>query len=198
MDELSLPEEKKHLRNSMKKLLLQLSKEMRSEMSLKVLENLQKLDAWKNADTVLAFLSMKDEIETENIINAALKEGKKCAVPRLDGEVMEFYYIDSLSDKSLLKHSYGMYEPSPSSPKVSGDDFKSRSILLLAPGLAFDSRCMRLGRGKSFYDRFLSKHENECVRAGIAFQFQITDKVPAEVHDIRLDFVITENRVYSA
>ena len=197
MDELSLPEKKKQIRSSMKKLLLQLSEEKRSEMSLQVLKNLQKLDAWKNAGTVLAFLSMKDEIETAGIINAALNEGKKCAVPRIDGEVMEFYYIDSLSDKSLLMHSYGMYEPSPSSPKVTDDDFKSRMVLMLAPGLSFDSRCMRLGRGKSFYDRYLSKHKNECVKAGIAFQFQITDKVPAEAHDIRLDFVITEKTVYS-
>lgn len=198
MDGLSLPEDKKHLRSSMKKLLLQLSEEKRSEMSLKVLGNLQELDAWKNADTVLAFLSMKDEIETAGIINAALSEGKKCAVPKIDGETMEFYYIDSLSDKNLVMHSYGMQEPLPSSPKVSDHDFKSRSTLLLAPGLAFDSRCMRLGRGKSFYDRFLSKHGSECVKAGIAFQFQITDKVPSEAHDIRLDFVITEKMVYSA
>ena len=174
---LSVSEEKKLLRRKMKTLLLQMSENELAEMSTKVFENIQKLDAWKNADTVLAFLSMKDEIETAGIINAALNEGKKCAVPKINGETIEFYYIDSLSDKNLVMHSYGMPEPSSSAQKVCDDDFKSRSILVLTPGLAFDSACRRLGRGKSYYDRFLTKHKDECVKAGIAFQFQITEKV---------------------
>ncbi|MDX9800036.1 MAG: 5-formyltetrahydrofolate cyclo-ligase [Spirochaetia bacterium] len=198
MDNLTVSEEKKQLRAKMKNLLAQLPKEIRDEISLKVFKRLQKLDAWNNADTVLAFLSMKEEIETGSIINAALKEGKRVAVPRIENNCMEFYYIDSLSDKNLVLHSYGMLEPGSLAPMVKDEDFKQNKILIVTPGLAFDSRCMRLGRGKSYYDRFISKHKNECIKAGIAFQFQITDKIPSEEHDMQLDFVITESRIYTA
>ena len=65
--------------------------------------------------------------------------------------------------------------------------------LALIPGVAFDKKCDRLGRGKGFYDRILN--HLTCTKIGIGFSFQIIDNVPVEDHDKPLDFIVTENEI---
>jgi 5-formyltetrahydrofolate cyclo-ligase len=180
--------------------------------SIEILSRIIALSVWENAQVVLAFLPMKDEVDTIPLIEAALAAGKKTAVPRIDefGD-MVFHYIGSLSAGGLKQHNYGMLEPLSSAPVSDIASLAEKNVLMLIPGLAFDSSCRRLGRGKSFYDRFLtscmrlrSGHiraisgSGSFIKAGIAFDIQITETVPVQEHDITLDYVITEKSVYSS
>ena len=162
--------------------------------SKKVLDKLKKLPEWKNAETVLIFLSLPDEIKTEGIINEALEENKKTAVPRINGNDIVFHYIKSVNS-SLIIHPLGIAEPSPSTPvfnSLSADE----KTLILVPGLAFDKNCFRLGRGKGFYDKFLSGIDKSVKKIGIGYDFQIVESVPAEDHDFPLDSVITDTSIF--
>lgn len=162
--------------------------------SKKVLDKLKKLPEWKNAETVLIFLSLPDEIKTEGIINEALEENKKTAVPRINGNDIVFHYIKSVNS-SLIIHPLGIAEPSPSTPvfnPLSADE----KTLILVPGLAFDKNCFRLGRGKGFYDKFLSGIDKSVKKIGIGYDFQIVESVPAEDHDFPLDSVITDTSIF--
>ena len=66
--------------------------------------------------------------------------------------------------------------------------------IIIVPGLGFDSAGRRLGRGKGFYDRYLSDHP--AIKIGLAFEVQMTKEIPTEPHDVRMDFVVTDQRIY--
>ena len=199
-----IKESKQLLRKKIRQLLNQQNDEFLRKASPEILDNLLKLPAWAEADIILAYLPMKDEVNTIPFIEAALASGKKAAVPRIDGDDIIFHFIDSLSPASFEKHEYGMPEPPASSPVFDTASINEKNVLILVPGLAFDQSCRRLGRGKSFYDRFLSAcmhlsaGSQRFIKAGISFHLQIADAVPVEEHDVILDYVITEKAVYSS
>lgn len=177
--------EKKELRKEIKNRFRLLEREKFAEKSAAVLEKLKKLPQWHRAETVFAFISMKDEIDTEAILTEILASGKKLAVPRIDGENLVFHLIESITE-GLVPDCYGIPEPEASAPVAipAGND------MMLIPGLAFDSRNNRLGRGKGFYDRYLASIPEEVSMIGICYDFQIVDAVPSEPHDKPLDMII--------
>lgn len=177
--------EKKELRKEIKRRFAALAREEFSVKSAVVLEKLKALPEWNKAGTIFAFISMKDEIDTEEILREILNSGKKLAVPRIDGENLVFHLIESITE-GLVPDCYGIPEPEASAPVAipAGND------MMLIPGLAFDSRNNRLGRGKGFYDRYLASIPEAISRIGICYDFQIVDAVPAEPHDKPLDMTI--------
>ena len=198
----SADERKKKLRSSIKTLFSSLSREKKAELSSAVSENLTSLDEWKQADIVFAFLSMKDEVETALLVEKAFSSGKKVAVPRIEGSDIMFHWLpvpqhtESPGEGNLHLHSYGMFEPSAALPAADIKSLSVSRVLVIVPGLAFDRSCRRLGRGKGYYDRFLSGCGGNVARAGIGFEFQVVDTIPVEEHDELLDMVVTESAVY--
>ena len=140
--------------------------------------------------TVLCYAALKDEINADYIIEKALKDGKKVAVPLCTDKNgnMEFYYINSLSE--LCEGAFGIREPDPQkSMKV--DDYSG--CICLVPALAFDKRGYRLGYGKGYYDRFIKKFI--IISAGLCYNELLSDELPAEKHDEAVDYIITENEI---
>ena len=191
-----IQEEKIKLRKKIKDIYKTLGISEITEKSKKILDNLKQLEIWNKAGIILAFLPLADEPDTTCIIEEALTQEKKVTVPRINNNEITFHYITSLSKDSLAKHDYGMLEPLKEADPVDINNFNNSKILILTPGMAFDKQCNRLGRGKSFYDRYLSKCGKNCIKAGICFNFQITDNLPFENHDVQLDFVITDTNVF--
>ncbi|MCL2481609.1 MAG: 5-formyltetrahydrofolate cyclo-ligase [Spirochaetaceae bacterium] len=192
-----IQEEKIKVRKKIKDIYKTLNKTEIAENSKKILGNLKLLEIWNKANTILAFLPLGDEVDTTYIIEEALTQGKKVAVPRINNSEIVFHYITSLSKEGLMKHDYGIYEPLQEAESVNINNSDNSKILILTPGMAFDKQCNRLGRGKSFYDRYLSVHGKNCTKAGIAFSFQITENLPFEKHDVQLDFVVTDKNIFS-
>ena len=142
------------------------------------------------SNVILGFVSYGSEICTLEILEEALKKGKKVYVPRIerDGQsdegTMEFYRIRSLEE---LKEGYkGILEPDGSSEKYVYDADEAKETLILVPGVGFDPYRNRMGYGKGFYDKFLADKEDLQIRSiGIGHVCQRVDEIPIDENDIK-------------
>ncbi|MBQ3905695.1 MAG: 5-formyltetrahydrofolate cyclo-ligase [Lachnospiraceae bacterium] len=142
------------------------------------------------SNVILGFVSYGSEICTLEILEEALKKGKKVYVPKIerDGQsdegTMEFYSIRNLEE---LKEGYkGILEPDGSSEKYVYDADEAKETLILVPGVGFDPYRNRMGYGKGFYDRFLADKEELQIRSiGIGHVCQRVDEIPMDENDIK-------------
>lgn len=151
--------------------------------------------AYKEAELILLYASYNSEVETLDIVKKAFSDGKKIAFPKCtfdDGLAdMQFYEIDNIDQ---LSEGYkGILEPDIESNNLKR--VEDIADLCIVPGVAFDRSGNRIGYGKGFYDRFISKNGAKCYM-GLAFECQLVDKIETETTDMRLDMVITEEKVY--
>lgn len=141
-----------------------------------------------NADTIFAFMPLKDEVSIGGVITEAFLKNKKVAVPLITDKngIMTFHWIDQ--DTVMNEGSFGIYEP-PENPV--NPTFVQTNALLLIPGLAFSKDGKRLGRGKGFYDRFLAQYPDRFIKAGVCFSFQIMEDkdFPADENDMPVDIL---------
>jgi 5-formyltetrahydrofolate cyclo-ligase len=181
---------KKKLRAQMKNLRSEFSAEERQNMNNNILQNILSLDEYKKADTLLSYVSLRNEVDTFCLIKSALASGKKVAVPRcVDGEhIIHFYYINSIDE--LQVGSYGILEPAPDEKKM----FKGNDGLCILPGLSFDRRGTRLGYGGGYYDRFLQKFKG--VTAGLCFSPALSKiDLPTGYFDVPVKIIVTDKEI---
>ena len=141
---------------------------------------------YKQAELVFAYIDAKGEVMTEELIRHAWKQGKKVAVPKIHGEVMEFYLITSF--EQLEYGCFGLMEPDDMCPKVI--DIPENSMVLM-PGVAFDRTGNRIGYGKGYYDKYFTKFPN-LNKIALSLDIQVVPEISAEPHDLKADCVITE------
>lgn len=171
-----------------KNLLYKRNDMTRDEIYLKsciIHEKLFKLNSYKQCKYVFTYINIGSEVRTVEIINKALAERKKVAVPKIlkDKKSMIFVEIKSLND--LSKGNFNILEPIDSKGIVSNTD-----TVFLVPGLAFDYKNYRIGYGGGYYDKYL-KNAKYLKRIGLAYDFQIIDSIPKDEYDINIDCVIT-------
>ena len=180
---------KKAIRKEIKALRAAHTDEQIHAMSLSACEQFLALEEYQKADTIYAYMDCKHEVETRDLIQSAWKDGKKVAVPKVQGERMQFYYIQSF-EADLEDGYFGIQEPREIHPA------HETEALLLMPGVAFDEACHRVGYGGGFYDRFLEEHP-KMTTVALAFEFQVKETVPFEDFDICPAKIVTEKRVIS-
>ncbi|MBI4698614.1 MAG: 5-formyltetrahydrofolate cyclo-ligase [Nitrospirae bacterium] len=157
------------------------------------------LTEFRKAGTILFYASFRSEVTTMQIIKEALDMNKKIALPVVENEKKELrlYRINDLSE---LESGYmGILEPSVRiNRKITLRDID----LVIIPGAGFDEKGNRLGYGHGFYDKLLSKKSlrtsnsmKHYTTVALAFEEQMIPKVPEDVHDVRVDKIITEKRV---
>ena len=139
-------------------------------------------DAYKAARTIYGYLPYNQEVRTVPMLEQALKDGKKVAVPKVYGDEMKFLYLDDLTQ--VAKGYAGIPEPIADEP-VAND----KTALVLMPGLAFDPQGHRIGYGGGFYDKFLAAEPNHPTLA-LCYEFQMLPKLDTEEHDIPVDTVL--------
>ena len=139
-------------------------------------------EAYRQANTIYGYLPYNQEVRTTQMLQRALADGKKVAVPKCYGNEMHFIYLDDLS--KVEKGYCGIPEPIEDGPIA--DD---KTALVLMPGLAFDPQGHRMGYGGGFYDKFLEKEPNHPTLA-LCYDFQMFDHLETESHDIPVDTVI--------
>ncbi len=147
----------------------------------------QQLATWgplARARAVLAYLPFRNEIDLRPLF--AQLAHIRWIVPRVDGSLLSLH---PYSPDRLTLHRYGMWEPSADLPRVAPTEID----LVLAPGIAFDRRGVRLGFGGGYYDRFLPTCPAPC--AGIAYSFALLDELPVEGHDQRVGWVVTPGQI---
>lgn len=183
---------KNQIRAAMKFFLAGLSPAERHARSLAACQQLLSTREFKHSQMIMIFLSMATEVETSALAVKAWQEGKSVAAPRVDwdGKRMDPVEIRSL-DVGMRTTGPGVREP------VAGTIVPLGVIdMVVVPGLAFDRRGYRVGRGRGFYDRFLSQRDFEGIRCGLCFQEQLQhETIQAEPHDIPMDLIITDREV---
>jgi 5-formyltetrahydrofolate cyclo-ligase len=137
----------------------------------------------------LFFAPLPDEVDVWPLPEAALAEGKIVALPRFDpvGAKYATCRVKNLRNE-IVPGQFGVREPVSGCAEIplTGLD------LALVPGVAFDLRGRRLGRGGGFYDRLLGGFSG--VKCGIAFDEQLVDEIPTAGSDVRMDFILTPTR----
>ena len=139
-------------------------------------------DAYKAAKTIYGYLPYNQEVRTVPMLEQALRDGKRVAVPKVYGDEMKFLYLDDLT--KVEKGYAGIPEPIADEP-VADDD----TALVLMPGLAFDPQGHRIGYGGGFYDKFLAAEPGHPTLA-LCYEFQMLPKLYTEEHDIPVDTVL--------
>ncbi len=188
--------DKKVLRRKALSCRRSLSKEKIEKKSEKIKERLFNLSVFKQAKVVLFYLSLPEEVQTYSMIKAAFRINKRVALPVVKNvnrrEIIPFEIKNP--EPELILGPFKIPQPKPSECyPLSLEEID----LVVVPGVAFDERGNRLGFGAGFYDRFLKKLTHQTKFVGLAFECQLTDKIPSEKHDISMDYVVTEERVIS-
>lgn len=153
------------------------------EKSRKIFDKLISLKEVKEAKSIFIYISLKDEVQTFELINHFLNEWKEVLVPRVVWNTME---VVKLKDKCKLVHwKYGILEPKEN------DLYKWKVDVAIIPWLAFSLSWKRVWKWGGYYDQFLSKN-NDTYKIWICFWVQVLseDKVPVEKHDVPMDMVV--------
>ncbi len=187
-------ETKRHIRNTTLKLRDNLTQEERKAKSKMIQEKIISAAVYKEAEIILSYMNYKSEVETEELVLKALKEGKKVYCPKVNGDTMEFYRVSSIEDTEI--GCMGIREPFAEEAKLLREsDISIGKCLMIMPGSAFDKDRNRIGYGKGYYDKYLNQYSGLSTIA-ICYDCQIVDKVPKEEYDIKPDAVISESYEY--
>ncbi len=161
----------------------------KKECDEKIFRSLISSQLFKNAETILCYVSTEIEVDTRKFINYAMENGKQVAVPKSynDG-IMIFYKIKSLD--TLVTSKFGIDEPLEENEI---DEAEINSALCIVPALSFDKSGFRLGYGGGYYDRFLSKYSPKTI--GICYSECMSDKIESHEYDVKIKNIITENNI---
>ncbi len=155
--------------------------EEKLERSVILIEQVEKLPVFMDADSVMLFWSMSDEVQTPDfILKWYLK--KKIILPSVDGTNLRLKVFTGINSMKSGE-SFGIPEPD-------GEDFlyPEQIGLIIVPGVAFDRNNNRMGRGKAYYDKLLKNLD--AYKLGVCFNFQLLENVPVDEFDIKMDQVL--------
>ena len=139
-------------------------------------------EEYKNAKTIYGYLPYNQEVRTVPMLQKALDDGKKVAVPKVYGDDMKFIYMDDLS--AVSEGYAGIPEPTADGPVA-----EDTTALVLMPGMAFTKNGDRMGYGGGFYDKFLAS-EPEHPTVALCYEFQMVESLPTAEYDIPVDKVL--------
>jgi 5-formyltetrahydrofolate cyclo-ligase len=147
---------------------------------------------FSSAKTVLFYASFRSEADTAGMIEGSLQAGKKVALPRVDKE-KHFLMLYEIKDPGELSPGYmGIPEPLvPDDRLITIDEID----VIIIPGVAFDCSGNRLGYGAGYYDNLLSKRKKKIPVIAPAYEEQLIYSIPVEVHDVKVDVIVTDKRV---
>ena len=139
-------------------------------------------EAYQNAKTIYGYMPYNQEVRTVPMLEQALRDGKRVAVPKCYGDEMKFIFLDDLTK---VEKGYANI-PEPIADEPIADD---ETALVLMPGLAFDPQGHRIGYGGGFYDKFLAAEPDHPTLA-LCYEFQMLPSLETDAHDIPVDYVL--------
>ncbi len=183
--------DKTQLRRELQNSLLAITSQQRSEKSLKACRNLVAIPQFQNASTIMMFLSLPHEVDTSDSILQAWQLGKTVAVPKVLWQHRHMIPVQITSlEKGISTDKSGLQNPTSGVPMA----FEEID-LVVTPGLGFDRKGNRLGRGGAYYDRFFDNSELKASRCGFGFTEQLVETIPVADHDKPVDIVVTDEEI---
>lgn len=173
---------KDEIRRSMRRLNAGLPAECRAAASKAIFEAVERLPRFRTARTVALFAALPDEPDTQLAL-ARWSVRRRVVLPRVEGDAMEFY---DYRPGCLAPGAFGIAEPQPDTICAA-----SEIDVAICPGAAFTADGRRLGRGRGYYDRYLSRPDFGGFRVGVCYAHQLVEELPAEPHDVRMDAVVS-------
>lgn len=159
-----------------------LAPEVRASVSEALWRRVEVLETFRKAKRVALFSALADEPDTTWAL-ARWHGDKELFLPRVEGEEMHFY---PYRPDRMGEGSFGISEPQQ------GERIDPRTLdLILVPGVAFTAAGDRMGRGKGFYDKYLSTVRPDLVKVGVCYHHQVVPSLPVEPHDVRMDDLLT-------
>jgi len=174
--------DKKELRAQIRALKRAMTEEQIVQSSARLGELFVQTAQYKQAKTIYGYLPYNQEVRTVPMLEQALRDGKKVAVPKCYGDEMRFIYMDDLSK---VEAGYANI-PEPIADDPVADD---KTALVLMPGMAFTKNGDRMGYGGGFYDKFLAA-EPDHPTVALCYAFQMVESLPTEEYDIPVDCVL--------
>ncbi|MDR2139248.1 MAG: 5-formyltetrahydrofolate cyclo-ligase [Tannerella sp.] len=155
---------------------------LQRRLSEQVWRHVEQLPQFREARRIACYHALPDEVQTTAFLEKWRRD-RLILLPAVRGETMIF--LPYRGEESLRRGAFHLMEPDGGDEKAFAEP-----ELILVPGVAFDRRLNRLGRGKGYYDRFLSAHP--VPAAGVCFQFQLFDRIPVDSHDRKMTWIVTE------
>lgn len=151
-------------------------------------ERLKTMELALDSGYVYGYYPLGKEAPVLSCLRWALRAGKRVALPKVHGQDMDFYEIQSLED--VGRGHFGVMEPLQTRPVF------WEEALCLTPGVGFDQKGNRLGHGGGYYDRYFSMH-GRLLKVGIAYDFQVIEEIPAQQWDVPMDYCITPSSIWA-
>ena len=187
MKQLQLKEEKLRIRRELKETAAAFSKSYVSEASSAVCEKVLKSKEFREASVIFGYLSFRNEISVDGVLEEALRLGKTVAVPWIVSQTeMKAARLETLED--LPTDRYGIRTAPEPVMLVRPETID----LILVPGAGFSARGRRMGRGAGFYDRFLTHVRG--FRLGITCDRLLREEIPVDEYDRPVEALVTETR----
>lgn len=174
--------DKKALRKQIREKKRAMTEAQIQSASVRLAELFRACPQYQNAKTIYGYLPYNQEVRTVPMLEQAMRDGKRVAVPKCYGDEMRFLYMEDLT--KVEKGYAGIPEPIADGP-VADDP----TALVLMPGLAFTRDGKRMGYGGGFYDKFLASEPTHPTVA-LCYDFQMVADLPTEEYDIPVDCVL--------
>lgn len=158
----------------------------KAQCSSAVFEKIETLPEFISAKSVLLYWSLPDELPTHSFIVKWCKQ-KQMLLPMVKGDKMLIKPFTSTDE--LRRSDMGIWEPETQK------EYMKQIDLVIAPGIAFDKKKNRLGRGKGYYDKYFNG--KKVTKIGICYDFQLLENIPVEPFDVKMDMIITPNYTIS-
>ena len=182
---------KDRLRKSIEKKRNTLSTSEVLEKSSRIKKRIFEMDLFRDAQTILFYVSYGNEVYTHDMIKESISLGKTVVVPKSVTK-NNALILSRLTDWNNLEvGAYNILEPKQES--IEQVDVESIDLIIV-PGVVFDESGNRIGHGKGYYDRLLNDSQN-IPNIGLAFELQMIDNIESEKHDEKIDVIITEDRI---
>jgi 5-formyltetrahydrofolate cyclo-ligase len=179
------------MKNKLRKELIEKRKNLSEKEVLEKSKHIEKrlfeMKEFRQASTVLFYVSYDNEVYTHDMIKECINN-KKIVVPITEKKSRRLILSELISWDDLENGSYGILEPKKII-KTSIDDVD----LIIVPGVGFDKQGNRLGHGKGYYDNLLNN--SKALKVALAFEFQVVERIPVKKHDVAMDRIITEKRI---
>jgi 5-formyltetrahydrofolate cyclo-ligase len=169
-----------------------MSPEQRHIDSVAACARLMNLEVFRHAAVVMLYMPLALEVDLTPVALRCYQLGKTVCVPKVDWKRRDMTPVEtsSFDDQVMDIDAHGLRTPRDGQPIL-----PTTIDLTVVPGFAFDTSGARLGRGGGYYDRFLSRLRRSAATAGLAFDVQIVESVPADDRDLCVDIVVTDRRV---